>query len=230
MLKYIQANRPLAITSPLGKDVLLLTGFRGHEAISQLFNFQVDLVAESNEEIHFERIIGQTVTLEMRLANEERRRRYFHGLVKRFSQGTRDETFVHYRAELVPKFWLLQKKVRSRIFQHITVPNILHQVLKGLDVRYDISATYYPRDYCVQYRESDFEFASRLMEEEGIYYFFDHSETGHQMILSDAPTQHPDISGQSNVIYDEVSGGARKDMRITAWEKSQELRSGICTL
>ena len=123
-----------------------------------------------------------------------------------------------------------RKKVRSRIFQHITVPDILRQLFQGLDVKYEISETYYPRDYCVQYRESDFNFASRLMEDEGIYYFFQYGEESHQMILSDAPTQHPDLSGQSNVIYDEVSGGVRNDMRITAWEKSQQLGSGICTL
>jgi len=228
MSTYTQAHSPLAITTPLGKDVLLLIGFRGREAISQLFNFQVDLLAERKNEIHFDRIIGENVTVETGLANEKKR--YFNGLVKRFSQGARDEVFVHYRAELVPKFWLLKKKFRSRIFQHLSVPDILRQVLQGLDVTYEISETYYQRDYCVQYRESDFNFASRLMEEEGIYYFFNHGNATHQLILSDAPIQHPDLSGQSNVIYEEVSGGVRNDMRITYWEKSQELRSGEYTL
>jgi type VI secretion system secreted protein VgrG len=119
----------------------------------------VDLLAESNDEIHFDCIIGQTVTVEMRLSNDEKR--YFNGLVKRFSQGARNESFVHYQAELGPQLWLLKKKVRSRIFQHITVPDILRQSFQGLDVKYEISETYYPRDYCVQYRESDFNFASR---------------------------------------------------------------------
>jgi type VI secretion system secreted protein VgrG len=218
----------MAITTPLGKDVLLLTGFRGEEAISQLFNFQADLIAESKEEIQFDRIIGRTVTVEMQLLNGNTR--YFNGMVKRFSQGARNETFVYYRAELVPKFWLLNKQFRSRIFQHISVPDILRQVLKALDVRYELSETYYQRDYCVQYRESDFDFASRLMEEEGIYYFFEHGKDRHQMILSDARSWHPDLSGQSAVIYEEVSGGVRDGMRITAWEKSQEVRSGMCTL
>jgi type VI secretion system secreted protein VgrG len=137
---------------------------------------------------------------------------------------------VHFRAELVPKLWLLTKKVRSRIFQHLPVPDILRQMFSGLDVTYEISGTYYQRDYCVQYRESDFDFASRLMEEEGIYYFFKHGEATHQMVVTDVPNQHPDVSGQSNVIYEEVFGGVRKEMRITAWEKSQELRSGEYTL
>ena len=229
MPTYTQAERPLAITTPLGKDVLLLTGFRGHETISQLFNFQVDLLGEAQSDIRFERILGQKVTVELRLVNQEKR--YFNGLVKRFSQGARNDAhFVHFRAEVVPRLWLLTKKVRCRIFQHLAVPDILRQVLSGLDVTYELSAIYYPRDYCVQYRESDFDFVSRLMEEEGIYYFFEHSETKHQMVVTDAPKQHPLVPGQSSVIYEELSGGEREDVRITAWEKTQELRSGEYTL
>ena len=132
--------------------------------------------------------------------------------------------------KLVPKLWLLTKKVRSRIFQHLSVPDILRQVLNGLDVTYEISGTYYQRDYCVQYRESDFDFASRLMEEEGIYYFFKHGDGSHQMVVTDVPNQHPSVAGQTNVIYEEVAGGVRNDMRIMAWEKTQELRSGEYTL
>jgi type VI secretion system secreted protein VgrG len=164
----------------------------------------------------------------LRLSNEQKR--YFNGLVKRFSQGGRDETFLHFRAEIVPKLWLLTRKFRSRIFQQVSVPDVLRQVLAGLDVSYELSATYYPRDYCVQYRETDFDFASRLMEEEGIYYFFKHSNGSHEMVVTDVPTQHPTVPGQSSVIYDEVSGGGREDLRITLWDKSQELRSGQYTL
>ena len=131
----------------------------------------------------------------MRLLDDTKR--YFNGIVNRFSQGPRDETFMHFRAEIVPKFWLLTKKVRSRIFQHLTVPDILKQVLTGFDASYDITGTYYQRDYCVQYRESDFDFASRLMEEEGIYYFFKHSDGNHQMMVSDNTSKHPAVPGQS---------------------------------
>ena len=92
------------------------------------------------------------------------------------------------------------------------------------------SATYYPRDYCVQYRESDFAFASRLMEEEGIYYFFKHTADDHQMIVTDMPTIHPDLPTQKTVIYEELIGGVRDEMRITEWQKTQELRSGKYTL
>ena len=228
MPTYSQENRPLAITTPLGKDVLLLTAVRGQEAISELFAFQLDLFAEVEREIQFDAILGQSVTVDLQLPNGEKR--YFNGLINRFSQGARDDIFGHFRAQLVPKLWLLTKKVRSRIFQHLDVPDILRQVLTGYDVKYELLSTYYPRDYCVQYRESDFQFASRLMEEEGIFYFFKHADGSHQMVITDVPTEHPSVAGQTEVIYEEASGAAREDMRIFAWEKTQEIRSGAYTL
>ena len=136
-MTYTQTDRPLRVTTPLGQDTFLLTDFRGHEGISQLFEFHLDLLAERGTEIHFDKILGQSVTVEMRLLNGDKR--YFNGLVKRFSQGGRDETFVKFRAEVVPKLWLLTKKIQSRIFQHLTVPDILRQVFTGLDVSYRIS-------------------------------------------------------------------------------------------
>ena len=228
MPDYTQDERELSITTPLGKDFLLLIGLHGREAISELFTFQLDLLAELTTKIAFDKLVGQKATVQLLLPDGKKR--YFDGILRRVSQGPRDEDFVRYHAELVPKLWLLTKKVRSRIFQQMSVPDILHKVLTGLNVSYKLSASYYPRDYCVQYRESDFQFASRLMEEEGIYYFFDHTHDDHQLVLSDEPMQHPPVPQQSTVIYDELSGGVRNDLRITAWEKSQELRSGEYTL
>src|SRR5580704_13268801 len=123
MPEYLQADRPLILTTPLGADVLIVTDFRGHESISELFEFEIEMRAERKTKIPFDQILGQTVTLEMRLRNDDKR--YFNALVKQFSQRGRDEFFVSYRASLTPKLWLLTKKVRSRIFQHVTVPDIL---------------------------------------------------------------------------------------------------------
>lgn len=227
-MAYTQTDRPLKITTPLGADVLLITGWSGHEEISGLFDFQAQLIADRKNKVRFDQIVGQSVTVEMRLLDNSKR--YFNGIVRRFSQAARDDHFVHFQAEVVPKLWFLTKTVRSRIFQHLTVPDILRQALTGLNVQYEIAGTYYPRDYCVQYRESDFAFVSRLMEEEGIYYFFKHSDGDHQMVVSDVTTSHPEVPGQSSVIYEEVGREVRADMRVVAWEKSQEVRSGKCTL
>jgi type VI secretion system secreted protein VgrG len=226
-LAYTQTDRPLKITTPLGPDILLLTGIKGHEEISHLFDFQVTLIADLNNEVSFDAIVGQSVTMEMHQIDGSTR--YFNGIVKRFSQSVRDENFMHFRAQVVPKLWLLSKKVRSRIFQHLTVPDILKQVLTGFDVSYDITGTYYQRDYCVQYRESDFDFASRLMEEEGIYYFFKHSDGNHQMMVSDNTSKHPAVPGKATAVYEEVVGDVRTDLRVYWWEKTQEVRASHYT-
>lgn len=228
MPSYTQTDRPLKITTPLGPDILLLTGLKGHEEISHLFKFKVTLIADLTKEVRFDAIVGQSVTVEM--SQMDGSKRYFNGIVRRFSQGARDENFQNFSAQVVPKLWLLRKKVRSRVFQHLSVPDILKQVLVGFDVNYEMTVTYYPRDYCVQYRESDFDFASRLMEEEGIYYFFKHSDGNHQMIVSDSTSLHPAVPGPATAIYEEIAGEGRTDMRVTAWEKTQEVRAGECTL
>jgi type VI secretion system VgrG family protein len=228
MATYTQTNRPLSVTTPLGKDVLLLIGIQGREAISQLFELQLDLLAKTDADVAFDRIVGQSVTVSMPLP--EGGTRYFNGIIRRFEQGGRNEDFGRFRAELVPEFWLWMKKVQSRIFQHLTIPDILKQVLNGLSVDFQIKGTYQPRDYCVQYRESDFAFASRLMEEEGIYYYFEHTADSHKLIVRDDPLQHADVTGPSSVIYEEVEGGLRKEQRVTDWTKTQKICSGKYTL
>ena len=228
MAAYSQANRPLSVTTPLGKDVLLLVGIHGREAISQLFEFQLELLAKKDATIAFDRILGQTVTVEM--PQPEGGKRYFNGIIRRFEQGGRDADFAHFRAVLSPQFWLWTKKVQSRIFQHLKVPDILKQVLDGLKVDIQTKGAYQPRDYCVQYRESDFAFASRLMEEEGIHYYFEHTADSHKLVISDDPSHHPDVAGPSSVIYEEVEGGTREGHRVSQWSKAQEMTVGKYTL
>ena len=158
--------------------------------------------------------------------------RYFNGIVRRISQSgyapgmDGPQTFLRYRAELVPKFWLLTRNSQSRIFQQQAVPDILKTVLSSLDVSYQLQGTYQPRDYCVQYRETDFDFACRLMEDEGIFYFFTHANGSHQMVVSDTPTSHPTVPGPASVNFDPVVGGQKPDDRVLHWEKSQQVRTG----
>src|SRR5262249_29851523 len=118
----------------------------------------------------------------------------------------------------------------SRIFQQVTVPDILKRVLTGLAVKFDLKGKYFERDFCVQYRESDFHFASRLMEEEGIYYYFAHTNKGHTLVIADSPAGHADMPVAAKAVFDDTRGGHREDLRVTEWEKVQELRSGKVTL
>src|SRR5581483_6871221 len=165
-----------------------LERFSGTEAISALFEFQLDLLAEPQTDVAFDKLLGQPATV--RVLQADGSFRFVNGIVNRVSQGAEvrgklgDVTFVRYAATLVPALWLLTRKAQSRIFQQVSAPDILKQVLQGLDVTYEIQGTFHPRDYCVQYRETDFAFASRLMEEEGIYYYFKHTDGGHTMVVA----------------------------------------------
>ena len=234
MPTYSQADRPMAVTTPLGPDVLLLQQFSGSEFLSRLFRFQLGLLAESSTDIAFDQILGQSVTVTLQMPDGSSR--YINGIVNKFSQGEQvsspmgNDFFTRYQAEIVPQLWLLTRKAQSRIFQQIAVPDILKQVLTGLSVDYQLQGTYKPRDYCVQYRETDFDFASRLMEEEGIYYFFTHADGSHKMVVADTPMSHPDVPGATTAIYEVVEGGLRNEDRVQTWEKSQEIRSGKYTL
>jgi type VI secretion system secreted protein VgrG len=211
---------------------LAVTDFRGSEAISQLFSFELGLTALGRTQLPFEKVLGQQVTVV--LERENNKKRFFRGVCNTLSEGPRDRSGTLYRATIVPLFWLLTRSVQSRIFDHKTVPEILETVLNdvpGLDFVLQLSAQYPPHDYCTQYRESDFNFACRLMEEEGIYYFFDHSEAGTLMVLADAPGKaHRDIEtevrfgpGRSISFVTEVN-------RLFEWEKGQQLRSGRFTV
>jgi type VI secretion system secreted protein VgrG len=247
MAKPTQANRALAVHTPLGPDALLLVKLSGTEAISRPFRFRLDMLAEQGTPVPFERLLGHDVTAEIHLEGPPHVR-YVSGIVARVSQGRRvrsgladatapreESLFIRYHADVVPRLWLLRKRVQSRIFQHQSVPDILRHVFKNdwqLDVRGldSLRGPFYPRDYCVQYRESDFAFVSRLMEEEGICYFFEHTRQGHTLVLANTPVAHPDVAEPSTVTYEELTGGLRPSGRVTGWEKSQTIRSTAYTL
>ncbi len=229
MPTYKQADRPLSIKTALREDALLLQGISGEEALSQLFNYQLDLLAENETEIAFDQLLGQKLTVRLQLPDD--RERFFSGICSRISEGARDEIFTQYRIEMVPQLWLLTRRKQSRIFQHLSVPDILAKVLKGLDVEFELQGSFNPRDFCVQYRETDFNFASRLMEEEGIYYFFKHTADGHTMVVANTPQSHSAVPELKQLIFEEIEGGNRDDSdRCHFWEKVQELRSGKYTL
>ena len=230
---YTQAKRLAAVTTPLGADTLLLARFRGKEAISELFEFELDLFAAIEASVPFGSLLGKTV--DVRLDLEDGSKRYWNGIVRRMTEGPRAfaprgdrPLFRTFRMTMVPKVWLATRVAQSRIFQQKSVKDILNEVLSRYDIQLKLTGTYEPRDYTVQYRESDFAFASRLMEEEGIFYFFDHKQGSHPMILADSPQSHTPIPG-GPFTYAEASGGFKGD-RVEQWEVSQEIRSGKITL
>jgi type VI secretion system secreted protein VgrG len=220
---YTQANRALSISTPLGEDKLLLRALAGQETVSQLFRFNLDLLSE-DDSIKFDSIVGKTVTIRLEIPDKER---YWNGYVSRFSQGTRDQRFTNYRAEVVPWLWFLTRTADCRIFQEKTAPQIIEQIFTGLgfqDFKLNLFRSYRQRDYCVQYRETDFNFVSRLMEEEGICYYFQHESGKHTMILADDAGAHEPCPDQPNARCELAGGGWTPDDVITEWRSEQEFR------
>jgi type VI secretion system secreted protein VgrG len=227
---YQEGNRYLYLDTPLGDSQLLLQNFSGSEGINELFDFHLELLAENATNVDFDKLIGQKVSFGVLGADSRSIARDFNGIVVELSQGLRDQEFTVYHMRVVPDLWKLTKKFQSRIFQHITVPDILKQVLAGLDVSLtDIQGTFEQREYCTQYRETDFDFLSRMLEEEGIYYYFKFARGSHKLVLANTPPSHPDIPGDSKVIYETTAGGLRDEERITWWEKAQVWGSGKYT-
>ena len=232
MTSYLQKHRPLQVTTPLGEESLLVTAFRGGEQLSRLFSFELDLIAHNSTVIDFSKLVGNEISLRVATPGQDGATdwRYVCGICACFSQGNRNEEFTSYSAEVVPKVWLLTRRAQSRIFQQKSVPDILKEVLGGFDYDLQLRGQYEPREYCVQYRETDFDFASRLMEEEGIYYFFQHHKGGHKMVIADTSLGHLDVPGLTNPKYKVVEGGAPQGDHIFAWRKSQALRASKYSL
>jgi type VI secretion system secreted protein VgrG len=229
-MSYTQDNRLIAIDTPLGKDKLLLAGFSGEEGISRLFAFHLDLLSES-QSISSKDIIGQRVTIRITLGDSSPR--YINGFVSRFVQGGVGPQFTRYHMEVVPWLWFLTQTGDCRIFQDMTIPEIIEKVFKDrgfTDYKSSLTAEYGKRVYCVQYRESDFQFVSRLMEEYGIFYFFEHEESKHTLVMADSPSACGDCPGQSSVGYNVAGGGLENEDVIEQWDLGLDLRTGKYSL
>lgn len=228
---YTQESKLIKITTPLGKDALLLQGLAGSEGISRLFKFDLELLSESDS-ISFTDIVGQNVTISIELFDGSER--HFNGYISRFAQSGKDARFTHYHAVMVPWPWFLTRNADCRIFQDMTAPDIVANVFRGLgfqDFENRLRGSYDPVEYCVQYRETHFNFVSRLLEQSGIFYFFEHSDGKHTLVLADANgVFRPFDGGQGNLRCDLVSGGVEEEDQITSWHTEQELRAGKCSL
>ena len=177
----------MRLGTPLAADTLLVERLTASEAVSEPFEIQLDMLS-LDPAIDQQALLRQPVTITVDLVSGGRR--YFHGLVRRFLQLGRADGFVSYRAEVVPALWFLSLNSDCRVFQQISVPDIVKKILgeRGVEVAVNLTSSYAARDYCVQYRESDLAFISRLMEEEGIFYFFKHDEKQHTVVLADSPS------------------------------------------
>ncbi|HEX4955295.1 MAG TPA: type VI secretion system tip protein TssI/VgrG [Thermoanaerobaculia bacterium] len=200
-MAFTQDNRYFKITTPLGKDKLLLTSFSGVEGISTLFHFDLELESE-DPALDFKTIVGKGATVAITLADDSTR--YLHGIVTRFVAQGGGPVLYRYRAELSPWLWLMTQSVDCRIFQEKSVPDIITQVFGDLgftDFKKSLTGSYTPREYCVQYNETAFAFVSRLMEDEGIFYFFEHADGKHTLVMGDDASAFVACTGAAKVSY-----------------------------
>ncbi len=235
----IQDNHFASVTTPLGSDILLFSRMSGYEEMSRLFEYEVDLLVENKSlgsiitaGFPVNKVLGQAMTVALPLPSGGTR--YFHGLVTQFRhQGAAEDCFL-YRAVLRPWLWFLTRTSNCRIFQELSVPDIIKKVFednKFSDFKLELSNTYKPRNYCVQYRETDFNFVSRLMEYEGIFYFFEHKQDKHTLVIADSANAHQTIAGYATIPYFPPENvGQRKQDHIYEWHTAHEVESGTYVL
>ena len=181
-------NLNFTLQTPLGPDVLTVSGFSGKEEISSLYDYSIQAFS-TDPEIKFDSFVGQHASLSIALPDGSKR--FISGHVSRFTQLSEGTDLSNYKIDLVPWLWFLTQRSNCRIFQMKTVPEIIKQIFDtagfSKNYEYQLSGSYKPKEYCVQYRETDFNFVSRIMEEEGIFFFFRHEEKQHIMVLGDTP-------------------------------------------
>ncbi|MCJ7628278.1 MAG: type VI secretion system tip protein VgrG, partial [Longimicrobiales bacterium] len=231
MPRYSQKDRFFRVDVPsIGEDVLLLEGFSGEEHVSEPFEFTLQLLSEETG-IDPLKVLREPIVLTVRLPDGSDRQ--IHGICNRFAQHGRDEELTTYEAEIVPWLWFLSLNKDCKIFQKKTVLEILQEVFgKYGQADFDIKCveSYSPREYCVQYRESDLDFVSRLMEEEGIFYFFQHSGEGHKLILADDRSAVEACKGQE-IFRVEQSPDVRDDEDvITELEREHQVYTAKVTI
>ncbi|MBM4039864.1 MAG: type VI secretion system tip protein VgrG [Planctomycetes bacterium] len=226
--EFTQEHRLIAVGTPLGPDALLLRGVSGTEELGRLFHYELDLLS-TDEEIDFDQIVGHNVTVRIE-TTKEGVTRYINGLVSRFSQSRRTGRLASYRATIVPWLWLLTRTSDCRIFQDMNVPDIIKQIMRdhGLtDFDDRLTGTYQPWEYCVQYRETDFNFVSRLMEQEGICYYFEHENGKHTLVFCDAPTTHQPFGGYETISYRPPEQTTTDIEHIRDWRVEKQVEPGV---
>ena len=229
-----QQDRPIQIDTPLGEDKLLVYSFAGREAISELFSFQLELISE-DANISPSDIIGKNVNLWIQLSNLEDSR-CFNGFVSHFVQSSGTlEGYPRYQARLVPWLWFLTRTSDCVIFQNKSVKDIIGLVFNKYGfqghTKDSTSGSYEPYEYCVQYRESAFAFVQRLMEQEGIFYFFEHEEGKHTLVMGDAVNNHENCPLEYQFRWEPASGPGFFDQEdyIRSWERHRDMRPGQWT-
>jgi type VI secretion system secreted protein VgrG len=208
----------------LGKTPLLLYAMVGRETLGRPFSYELDLLSDTAK-IDFSEVLGEPIHIRLQL--NDLAFREFNGIVTHFSLVGGLGRYARYRANVRPWFWLLSQGRNSRVFKGRTVPQVVAEIFgeHGGDFLDSTHENYRSWEYLVQYNESDFNFVSRILEQEGIYYFFKHTEKHHKLVLCDSPASHDAIKGYEVVPYFPPEFRERRERdHIDAWTVSREIR------
>ncbi|MET3134155.1 type VI secretion system secreted protein VgrG [Oxalobacteraceae bacterium GrIS 1.11] len=222
------------MTTELGTDVLLFRAMHGSEQLGRLSEYRVQLLS-TRHDVKIADVLGKTMGI--RLALPDEKVRDFNGIVTRFCCTGWSGEFSMYEATLHPWLWLLTRSSNCRIFQDKTVLEIIKEVCDDaiyggmIDLSCDALGDYAALPYCVQYRETDFNFVCRLLENAGIYFFFRHDGNKHTMVLADSYAAHEKIPGYEKLAF--YGEGGRKVMDqegVFSWSAAGQIQSSTFVL
>ena len=223
-------NAMCRVHAPDGDDIFELVELDGEESICGLYELDLRLKSE-DADVKLDSLVGKPLAIEADLGTGER---FFHGLVASFGQASAVGDLVEYRAKLVPWLWVLTRSRDCRIFQDKSVLDIVKEVFDGnkmTDFRVDAdSSKYSPLEFVVQYGESDFDFVSRMLEEYGIGYYFEHAKDAHTLVLFDTSDQNKTCPIHDEASYVGEEGQEQTPGLITLWDSRIDLRTGAFAL
>ena len=200
--------------------------FKAKEQISEAFVITVNLV--SKDKIHFNEVIKKEALLTIAGKDDDR---YFHGIISNFTLTGKEDSFYTYQAILVPTVWLLDINQNFRIFQDLTVVEIVTKILDEKQIPSDdyvfkLESEYQKKRYCSQYGESDFRFICRILEEESIFYFFEHAEDSHTIVFSDSDSVYSPIEGEDEISFIHDSGMVAEKETIASFVYNRAICPG----
>ena len=228
-LRALLGDQPLFTLSTAAGGELRVVGFSGEESLSGLFEFRLEL---AGAEVDLAAMLDKPAVLKIDGVEAPR---FVSGVISAFEYVGQARHLQLYEAQLVPWIWRLQHRHDCRVFQAKSTPDILKDVLVGAGLasegfRFELLGEYAPRDYCVQYRESDLGFISRLMEEDGIFYFFEHSADRHVLVMADYPGAHPPIPGASGLWFCPPGGMLVEREHVKQFRFGERVRPGKVSL
>ena len=202
MVQFKEKKRFSFVSKGLPEDTFEVVRFRGEEGISRLFQFDIVLISE-DPEVDIDAVLQNPAVFIIHGGEEDRK---INGIISEFEQLHEVDQYNFYQASLVPRLWLSDLYLENQLFLDKSVPDIIEEILKqaGLTSRdYELKLTRsYPKwEYICQYKETDLNFISRWMEREGIYYYFEHTEEGEKLIITDSSTAHTEIQGETTIPY-----------------------------